>query len=164
VNSSEFLNYQLSHPICIVSALVIEFYRASWQEGRPVYCPKVIRASFYLGSNLQCTITLGHVQRLAIPQTFTLPRPIVANLVRIHLDGRTARQPSDDLWYTVVQHVNILGYSLRSFADRGLCQSLINYAHKFITQEDLKAARYSSTEKFAQTCEFYLSCKCKIRQ
>ena len=157
VSSSEELLYQLAHPICLVSSLTIEFYQAHWQLGQPVYCPQTLRVAFYLGTNLQETISLGPVQRTPNAQVYPFSRPIVANQIRLILEGRTAKQPSDELWYTVVQYVEVMGRTLPSLKDKQVCQALVNYASRFITKEDLQTSFFPTTN-FSNGLEYYLSC------
>jgi len=155
--SSEYLSYQLAHPVCIVKRIHLKVYQASWQYGEPIYAPKTLTVYFGMGTSFTHVVPLGEVQRTAESQFFDLSRPVVANQIMIKLEGRTAKQPSDNLWYTVVQFFDVIGYILPSLKqEKDLCAAIVKPLAGDLTKEVLKKgyplSNYSPTVEFFSNC------------
>jgi len=69
------------------------------------------------------------VQNVDTLQRFTLDTPQIGCYVRLDLFGRQQRQPGDELWYTVVRLLKVVGTPIGALSDKPvLSLSLLDYA------------------------------------
>lgn len=57
-NSSEWVSFQLAHPLCVVTGIQVHPYRAVWQVNHPIYSPK--RIQLCLGGIICFDTVLDH--------------------------------------------------------------------------------------------------------
>jgi hypothetical protein len=119
--ANEHLTYQLCEPLCLVHKVSVKFYRANYQLGRPVYPAQQVRLSFGFdlsssGALTTCVHTTPayHAQFSDGWQHFVLPQYIPAHYVKVEFIGKRQRQPGDELYYTVVQQLHVMGTPLSS--------------------------------------------------
>lgn len=111
--SEEWLTYRLVQPLCALQAVVVSAYKADYQRRAPVYAPRRVAfdvahapdGPFHWSSR---EFPCAHTSE---PQRFDLAggELPVGGFLRVRLLGRRARQPGDELWYTVIRHVRVLG-------------------------------------------------------
>ncbi|TPX31756.1 hypothetical protein SeLEV6574_g08511 [Synchytrium endobioticum] len=136
--SREHLVYQLVQPVCIITAVTIVPFRAAFQRGMPTYAPMwiTIKAGFHADAeSMHYTSREFKVQNRNERQIFPLaPLVVAGGYLRLEMRGRYERQPNDDLYYTVLQHVDAFGYPLGALADYPHIQSaLLQTAYAYHT-------------------------------
>ncbi|KAK9830652.1 hypothetical protein WJX74_000319 [Apatococcus lobatus] len=136
-HSDEQVLLRLAHPACLVREVQIQAFKAEFQAGAPVYAPQ--RVSFVMGGvdcfeangrprpspNILAAVSHqsqqhstpqlamqknAHLQRFEIP-----PTPCFGGLLQVNLHGRTQRQSDDDLWYTCIAHIRVIGTPIYNF-------------------------------------------------
>ncbi|KJE93433.1 hypothetical protein CAOG_04226 [Capsaspora owczarzaki ATCC 30864] len=131
IDSSEWLTYDLFHPLVVVRSISIEAYKADWHFGRPVYAPQRVRFSFGISRDYLHHVTQEYpVAPTTTSQVFLFDYPILANFVKVELLGRTVRQPSDSLYYTAIQVVRVGGSPINEVTDKFIALAFINHAKR----------------------------------
>jgi len=128
VDSSEFLVYKLRRPVCIINFVDVHVFCASFQRGKPTYAPQFIRISVGFSPEevgMHYISPQYPVKNTRDVQRFYLEVPQIGQYVRLHLIGRQQRQPGDELWYTVLRYLEIVGIPLDSFANKPVLTSAL---------------------------------------
>ncbi|KAJ3272686.1 hypothetical protein HDV01_005340 [Terramyces sp. JEL0728] len=104
----EFLDYQMISK-CLITRIEIKPFLAQFQSGLPCYAPRCV--SFSVG----CSQDEYHFHSKEFPmintnklQVFEI-EPQIGKYVRVNLIGKVQTQPLDDLYYTCLEKVEILG-------------------------------------------------------
>lgn len=102
------LSWQLFNgmQLFIVFSLLILFF-----SGMPVYAPRFFSISVGMDQNsIYYTSKPIEIENLPVPVKISLrPMFIVGKFIRLNLLGKQQTQPSDGLYYTVLQNVGIFG-------------------------------------------------------
>ena len=119
------------HQISVVKSVTIQPYKASYQTNRPTYAPLTWSISIGMDdTNMHWTSDL-----ITIPnehRTFTIdvtPNIIIGTHLKINLIGRhsDAIQPNDNLYYTVIEHLNCIGTPLACIDNTLLAISIVQF-------------------------------------
>lgn len=138
-DADEWLVYRLREPISVVFSVSIEPYRALYQTGTPLYAPQGVSFSFgFAEGSWHYTTPVYAVDPREPVQRFVLaPQLCVGEFVRINLLGKRETQPSDNLYYTVLDRISFSG-ALWGALPKGsiLTEALIRYglAHNDLAQ------------------------------
>jgi len=130
--TNESLIYQLCQPICAVFSISIRPYRASYQLGQPIYAPRSIQISIGFSPEDY------HWKSEVFPvinehETFTFsisPYMAIGGYIRLDLYGRYQTQPSDELYYTVLESVSASGIPIGAVPNKLslLANSMMNFS------------------------------------
>ncbi|TPX34808.1 hypothetical protein SmJEL517_g02649 [Synchytrium microbalum] len=114
--SSEYLVYQMIQPACIVTGVRIIPFRAAFQRRLPTYAPRylTIRIGYHRDSECMAFVSKEFkVRNVNEWQYFPVgPFVVSGGYIRLEMRGRYETQPSDDLYYTVLQQVEAVGYPI----------------------------------------------------
>ncbi|KAJ3407117.1 hypothetical protein HDV05_005613, partial [Chytridiales sp. JEL 0842] len=109
-DTGDFLEYELVEPFNLIHQFIIRPFKASFQRGMPIYAPKFVSISvgldkdtIYYSSPMYGCINVNE------DICFTLPHLVIGKFVRINFFGRQQTQPTDNLYYTVMQSVKVRG-------------------------------------------------------
>ncbi|KAI8924643.1 hypothetical protein BC831DRAFT_297161 [Entophlyctis helioformis] len=118
--SSESLTYELLQP-SVISAVSLKPFKAVFQRGSPTFAPLCV--SFSVGfaptpDAMHFVSPLYPIRNINKTQTFQLsPSLVVGRYLRIHLHGRCGTQPTDNLYYTVLEQVACHGLPYGALGD-----------------------------------------------
>eukprot|EP00741_Cyanophora_paradoxa_P004320 tig00000792_g4194.t1 len=122
--SEEWVQYRLHAPMCVVYAVQLAVYRATYQLGEPIYPPEAVQIAVsatpiprppWDGSDGRPPARLLVSREIPVKatdalQTLLLGRsPAVGQYVCIRLIGKRQRQLEDNLFYSVLRYVCVLG-------------------------------------------------------
>jgi hypothetical protein len=130
-HSSEYLIYQLSMPITLISEVELSIYRCEYQSNFPCYAPVLAQVSVgFLPDVWHYRSPPFLIEQSAAVQRLLLgPELVYGQYVRIDLFGRRQRQQQDGLYYTTVRHVGVAGIPAAALRTP-LLHSLLNAIRK----------------------------------
>lgn len=153
-DAPETLIYKLKADLCVISKISVQPFEAFYQPGQPIYSAKSVR--FRLGHPKNSldendivqmpqrqpaddkfiwtyTSEVYPMEQKNCLQQFKLPEPVlcIGGYLQIELLGRVQRQHSDDLFYTCVSHVKVMGGPLCPAFDIDILEPSGKFALKY---------------------------------
>jgi hypothetical protein len=123
--SSEFVSFHLHDP-SIVRSVTLRPFRAWFQQGEPLYAPRAFRvlvgtyssgiATWHWRSDvIPCPVSEEAREEYDITAQIS-PEFVAGNIVGVTLLGRQEVQPSDKLFYTCLERLEVTGLTLSDLA------------------------------------------------
>jgi len=144
IESGEHLVYKLLQPVCIVQKVHLFAYKGLYASGPRTYTPQFFKVSVGFSPHLEdmhFTSEKLLFENTEAMQTCEFKEPQIGGYLRLDLIGRRERQPSDNLYYTVLRYVAVIGVPLEELSEKPLLSSsLLNFAlaSKYFTSSPTK--------------------------
>jgi len=156
-DDNEHAIIKLLHPLSVVRSVKLFIYKAYWQKFSPIYNPSFVTISIgFTPQTMHYTSEQFPVAKLDSCQTFELNEAQFGSYVRLDFIGKTELQLSNNMYYTVVRHIQILGTTYECLCDRAqLSSSLVCFAfkHDSFPQKVLGLLQEGKLDQFFNICQ-----------
>ncbi|KAF4704237.1 hypothetical protein FOZ62_018909 [Perkinsus olseni] len=116
VCNPEYLVYGLCDR-SLITRVEINFYRADYQPGQPIYAPRAVRVFVRDDLEDEWTAVTAFIETQNTSKRLSIhlaPRIVIGTFIKLELYGRQQTQQEDGQWYVCVRYARVVGVPLSS--------------------------------------------------